>query len=96
MCFYRVYIAMDDAMVRQKIHQLTRTGSHRRQGSFRNSAKRKDKGKAKTNGDNEHPGPTFLRNVMSRRFKHRTLIVGIVLFTGMIGIVIVSVIYANI
>ena len=87
---------MDDAMVRQKLHQLTRTGSHRRQGSFRSSSKRKNKNKNKQNGDNEHPGPIFLGNVVNRQYRYRWVLFGVVLFVCMVGVVILSVVYANV
>ena len=48
------------------------------------------------NSDNSvHPGPIFLRNVVSRPFEYRWLILASTVITCMTIIVIVSVVYSN-
>jgi len=48
------------------------------------------------NSDNSvHPGPIFLRNVVSRPFEYRWLILASTVITCMTIIVIVSVAYSN-
>jgi len=45
--------------------------------------------------DNEHPGPIFLRHIVTRRFKYRWLTLAITSITCMSIIVIVSIVYSN-
>ena len=47
------------------------------------------------NSDNEHPGPIFLRHIVTRRFKYRWLTLAITSITCMSIIVIVSIVYSN-
>lgn len=46
-------------------------------------------------GDMDHPGPIFLKNVVSRRFPYRWLILAVSAISCMTVIVVVSVVYAN-
>lgn len=45
--------------------------------------------------DPDHPGPIFLRNVVTRRYKYRWLAVAIFAVTCMTVIVVLSVVYSN-
>jgi len=60
-------------------------------GSSRSDLPRRDS----TATDNEHPGPIFLRHIVTRRFKYRWLTLAITSITCMSIIVIVSIVYSN-
>jgi len=55
----------------------------------------RDVGGRESNSDNEHPGPIFLRHIVTRRFKYRWLTLAITSITCMSIIVIVSIVYSN-
>jgi len=48
-----------------------------------------------TQTTSDHPGPIFLRNVVTRRYKYRWLAVAIFAVTCMTIIVVLSVVYSN-
>jgi len=75
--------------------------SQAKQGQQRLQNKRPSVGSARevsareANSDNEHPGPIFLRHIVTRRFKYRWLTLAITSITCMSIIVIVSIVYSN-
>lgn len=43
----------------------------------------------------EHPGPIFLSNVVSGKFRYKMVVAFLCIFCGMLIIVVLSVVYSN-